>query len=271
MKRRSHEINPEDPSPIRISSHAAQPKVRIPVNVSDSRSNRGDDPKTSEFAFFTKLKKDAGKRFDSHSMQRVKNPTHKVNSSECCRGVGRFKSGGTRIVRNISKSSEGTNIAKSPLSVPKASPELESLLSIEKINSKDSRSPFPINNVTDINLDPSPSLVERAVNNLEVNLKNTFAEVEPIFSLEDWLEHHSDNKKPGGSCSDQTELFSRKRQKLLQWACNSFPEIEELHSKGVTEVLSLHRWRAIPNLSYFPALSPMFLPLNLIGFQQRRY
>ncbi|XP_039029467.1 uncharacterized protein LOC120163652 [Hibiscus syriacus] len=246
MKRRSHEINPEDPSPIRISSPAAQPKVRIPVNLPDSRSNRADGPKTSEFAFFKKLKKDAGKRFDSHSMQRVKNPTHKLNSSECCRGVGRFKTEATRIVRNISKSSEGTNIARncskdfrSPLPAAKASSELGSLLSIEKVNSKDSRSLLPINNVTDISLDPLPSLVDRAVSNSDVNLKNDFTAVEPIFSLEDWLEQHSDNKKPGGSYSDQTELFSKKRRKLFQWACNSFPEIEKLHTKGYDVISTL--------------------------------
>ncbi|GMI69255.1 hypothetical protein HRI_000594800 [Hibiscus trionum] len=248
MKRRSHEINPEDPSPIRISSPAAQPKVRSHEALSDSRSNLADGPKTSEFAFFKKLKKDAGKRFDSHSMQRVKNPPHKLNSSKCCRGVGRFKSEGTRIVRNISKSSEGTDIARnyskdfrSPSSAAKGSSESGSLRSIEKVNSKDSRSPFPINNVNvmDVNLDSFPSPVERAVNNSEVNLKNAFSAVEPIFSLEDWLEHHNDDKKPGGSYSDQTELFSRKRQKLLQWACNSLPEIEELHSKGYDVISTL--------------------------------
>ena len=49
-------------------------------------------PKTSEFAFFKKLKKDAGQRFDSHSTRREKNQSNKSNSSECCRLVGRFKS-----------------------------------------------------------------------------------------------------------------------------------------------------------------------------------
>ncbi|KAK8717913.1 hypothetical protein V6N13_045163 [Hibiscus sabdariffa] len=246
MKRRSHEINPEYPSPIPISSPAAQPNVRIPVTLPDSRSNQADGPKTSEFAFFKKLKKDAGKRFDSHSIQRVKNSPRKLNSSKCCRGVGRFKSEGTRIVRNISKSSEGTNIARnhskdfrSPVSAAKGSSELGSLSSIERVNSKDSRSLFPMNNVTNVNSDSFPSPVERAVNNSDVKLKNAFPAVEPMFSLEDWLDHHGNDKKPGGSDSDQTELFSKKRQKLLQWACNSYPEIEELHSKGYDVISTL--------------------------------
>ncbi|KAK8674400.1 hypothetical protein V6N13_112691 [Hibiscus sabdariffa] len=205
MKRRAHETNSGYPSPLQISSPAAQPKVRIPVTLSDSRSNQADGPKTSEFAFFKKLKKDAGKRFDSLSIQRVKNSPRKLNSSKCCRGVGRFKSEGTRIVRNISKSSEGTNIARnhskdfrSPVSAAKGSSELGSLLSIEKVNSKDSRSLFPMNNVMDVDSDSFPSPVGRAVNNSDVKLKNAFPAVEPMFSLEDWLDHHCNDKKPGG-------------------------------------------------------------------------
>ncbi|PPR90198.1 hypothetical protein GOBAR_AA30484 [Gossypium barbadense] len=195
MKRRYQDIDPEDPSPIPISSTAALPKVRSPVNLPDSLPNRADGPKTSEFAFFKKLKKDAGQRFDSHSMQRIKNQPHKWNSGECCRAVER-----TRTVRNISKSSKGTKITiNRPLPAGKASSkELGSRFSVEKVNSKDSRSPLPVNNVTLINFDSFPSPVDRAVNNSEVKLKNAFSAVEPIFSIEDWLKHHSDNKKPGG-------------------------------------------------------------------------
>ncbi|XP_022771385.1 uncharacterized protein LOC111314367 isoform X2 [Durio zibethinus] len=42
----------------------------------------------------------------------------------------------------------------------------------------------------------------------------------------------ADSKVMGWSQSDQEELFSRKRQKLSQWAHNSFPEIKELRSMG---------------------------------------
>ncbi|MBA0848040.1 hypothetical protein Goshw_027242 [Gossypium schwendimanii] len=242
MKRRYQDIDPEDPSPIPIPSTAAPPKVRSPVTLPDSRSNRADGPKTSEFAFFKKLKKDAGQRFDSHSMQRIKNQPHKWNSGECYRAVER-----TRTVRNISKSSEGTKITiNRPFPAGKASSnELGSRLSVEKVNSKDSRSPLPVNNVTLINFDSFPSPVDRAVNNSEVKLKNAFSAVEPIFSIEDWLQHHSDNKKPGGSHADEAELFSRKREKLLQWAHNSFPEIEELGSKGC-DVISVLLSRLFP-------------------------
>ncbi|TYH64148.1 hypothetical protein ES332_D07G245900v1 [Gossypium tomentosum] len=242
MKRRYQDIDPEDPSPIPISSTAAPPKVRSPVTLPDSRSNRADGPKTSEFAFFKKLKKDAGQRFDSHSMQRIKNQPHKWNSGEFYRAVER-----TRTVRNISKSSEGTKITiNCPSPAGKASSnELGSRLFVEKVNSKDSRSPLPVNNVTLINFDSFPSPVDRAVNNSEVKLKNAFSAVEPIFSIEDWLQHHSDNKKPGGSHADEAELFSRKREKLLQWAHNSFPEIEELGSKGC-DVISVLLSRLFP-------------------------
>ncbi|KAG4193151.1 hypothetical protein ERO13_A07G202550v2 [Gossypium hirsutum] len=212
MKRRYQDIDPEDPSPIPISSTAALPKVRSPVNLPDSLPNRADGPKTSEFAFFKKLKKDAGQRFDSHSMQRIKNQPHKWNSGECCRAVER-----TRTVRNISKSSKGTKITiNRPLPAGKASSkELGSRFSVEKVNSKDSRSPLPVNNVTLINFDSFPSPVDRAVNN-------------------------------SGSYADEAELFSRKREKLLQWAHNSFPEIEELGSKGC-DVISVLLSRLFPS------------------------
>nr|KJB10999.1 hypothetical protein B456_001G235700 [Gossypium raimondii]KJB11000.1 hypothetical protein B456_001G235700 [Gossypium raimondii] len=211
MKRRYQDIDPEDPSPIPISSTAAPPKVRSPVTLPDSRSNRADGPKTSEFAFFNKLKKDAGQRFDSHSMQRIKNQPHKWNSGEFYRAVER-----TRTVRNISKSSEGTKITiNCPSPAGKASSnELGSRLFVEKVNSKDSRSPLPVNNVTLINFDSFPSPVDRAVNN-------------------------------SGSHADEAELFSRKREKLLQWAHNSFPEIEELGSKGC-DVISVLLSRLFP-------------------------
>ncbi|XVF32278.1 hypothetical protein REPUB_Repub17cG0068000 [Reevesia pubescens] len=194
-----------------------------------------DGPKTSEYAFFKKLKKYAGQRFDSHSMQMEKYQPKKLNSSECYREVE-----GTKIVRNISKSSDETNITRNhskdfrlPLSVGNvSSKEMGLLLSNDNVGSKDSRSTLPINNVGHINFDSFLSPVDRAANNLEVRLKNDFSAFESIFSKKDWLEHDSKNKRPEGSQSDQAELFSRKRQKLRQWAHNSFPDIEELCSKG---------------------------------------
>ncbi|XWS36522.1 hypothetical protein CRYUN_Cryun20dG0092100 [Craigia yunnanensis] len=234
MKRRNHDIHPEDPSPIRTSFPEAL--------------HRDSGPKTSEYAFFKKLKKDAGQRFESRSMQREKNQPNKLNSGPCCRVVE-----GTKIRRNICKSSEGTNITRnsskdfrSPLSVGNvSSKELGSLLSIKNVSSKDSRSLLPINNVTHINFDSFLSPVDRAANNSEVNLKNTFSAFESICSIENWMEHDSDNKRLGGSQSDQVELFSRKRQKLRQWAHNSFPEIEELCSKGY-DLISMLRSRLLP-------------------------
>ncbi|XP_022728408.1 uncharacterized protein LOC111283972 [Durio zibethinus] len=248
MKRRIQDTHPENPSPIRISFPEALDRGRSHVTQRDPQSNRDDGPKTSEYAFFKKLKKDAGQRFDSHSMQREKNQPNKLNSSEC-RGVEE----GTKIVRNISKSSEVTNITRncykefrSPLSVANiSSKELGSLLSIKIVGSKDSRSPLPINNVTRINFDSFLPPVDGAANNSEVNLKNAFSTFESICSIEDWLEHDSNNKRLGGSQSDQVDLFSRKRQKLRQWAHNSFPEIEELFSKGY-DLISMLLSRLLP-------------------------
>ncbi|XVF21460.1 hypothetical protein REPUB_Repub12eG0092100 [Reevesia pubescens] len=248
MKRRNHDIHPEDPSPIRTSFPEPLHRGRSTVTRPDSQSNRADCPKTSEFAFFKKLKKDAGQRFDSHSMEREKNQPNKLNSSECCRVIE-----GTKIVRNISKSSEGTNSTRnsskdfrSPLSVVNiSSKEFGSLFSIENLSSKDPRSMLPRNNVTHINFDSFLLPVDREANNSEVNLKNAFSSFESIFSIEDWSQHDSMNKRPGGSQSDQEELFSRKRQKLLQWAHNSFPEMVELCSKGY-DLISMLLNRLLP-------------------------
>ncbi|KAK6238985.1 hypothetical protein QUC31_004454 [Theobroma cacao] len=218
MKRRNHDINTE--SPIRTSFPAALHRVHSAVTRPDSRSNRADGPKTSEYAFFKKLKKDAGQKFDSHSMRREKNQSNKLNSIECREVVE-----GTKIVRNISKSSEGTNIItscskdfRSPLSVRNvSSKELRSLLSSQHASSKDSGSSLPVNNVKCINFASFLSPVYGAANN---------------WGME-------------GSRSDQVELFSKKRQKLHQWAHNSSPEMEELCSEGY-DLISMILSRLLP-------------------------
>ncbi|XP_021281289.1 uncharacterized protein LOC110414426 isoform X2 [Herrania umbratica] len=205
MKRRNRDTNTEPP--IRTSFPAALHRVHSATTRPDSRSNRADGPKTSEYAFFKKLKKDAGQKYDSHSMRREKNQSNKLNSTEHREVVE-----GTNIVRNISRSSEGTNIIttrskdfRSPLSVRNvSSKELRSLLSSQHVSSKDSGSSLPVNNVTCVNFDSFLSPVDGAAN--------------------DWGME--------GSQSDQVELFSKKRQKLHQWAHNSSPEMEELCSKG---------------------------------------
>ncbi|XVF81107.1 hypothetical protein PTKIN_Ptkin15bG0130000 [Pterospermum kingtungense] len=246
MKRRNQDVHPEDPSPIRTSFPEAVHRGRSPVIRPDLQSNRDDGPKTSEFAFFKKLKKDAGRRFGSNSMQREKIQPNKLNSSECC-GVAE----GTKIVRNFSKSFEGTNITRNrskdlrpPLSVGKvSSKELGSLFSAKNVGSNDSRSPLPIKNVTQINFDSFLSPDDRAANNSD--LKNNFSALESICRKEDWLEDDSDKKRPGGSQSNQGELFSRKRQKLLQLAHNSFPEIEKLCANGY-DLISMLLSRLLP-------------------------
>ncbi|XVE78030.1 hypothetical protein DITRI_Ditri13aG0111500 [Diplodiscus trichospermus] len=299
MKRRSHDIHPEDPSPIRTSFPEAlhRDRGRSPVTRLDSRTIRDDGPKTSEYAFFKKMKKDAGQIIDSQLIQREKNQLNKLNTSECCRVVE-----GTKMIRNISKPSEGTNITRncsrdfrSPLSVRNVSSKELSQLSIKNVSSKSSRSPLH-NNVTHINLDSFLTPFGRAANNsvptepkvvklflqvtgvlaflTEVNVKNTFSAIESMCSIEYWLEIDGDKQRLGvllsnqncpfafasladwlTSCfdlgisnwsqSDQVGLFSRKREKLRQWAHNSFPEIEELCPKGY-DLISILLSRLLP-------------------------
>ncbi|XWS31335.1 hypothetical protein CRYUN_Cryun23aG0068000 [Craigia yunnanensis] len=260
MKRRYHDFNPEDPSPIPTSSPAAAlPNVWSPLMAL----------KLMSFTFFKKLKKDGGQRIYSHSMRREKNQSNKLNSSELCRVVE-----WTKIVRNISKSSEGTNITRncskdfrSPLSVGNvSSKELGSLLAVENVSSKDLRTTCASIIVVLTNH------LHQVMSEFEINLKNAFSAFESIFNIEDWLEHDINNKKPGGSQSDQAELFPRKRQKLRQWVHNSFPEIEELCSKGydlISMLLSwLLPWSNEKKDCSFNFLYDMTYFLNLIAFKK---
>ena len=49
-------------------------------------SGADNDPKTSEYAFFKKLKKDAGLRFHSRPLQKDDSQPKKTIPSEYCRG-----------------------------------------------------------------------------------------------------------------------------------------------------------------------------------------
>nr|XP_023873623.1 uncharacterized protein LOC111986220 isoform X3 [Quercus suber]XP_023873624.1 uncharacterized protein LOC111986220 isoform X3 [Quercus suber] len=46
-------------------------------------SPRSDDPKTSEFAFFKKLKENAGHKYQSHTLHREENQSKKFKISDC--------------------------------------------------------------------------------------------------------------------------------------------------------------------------------------------
>lgn len=65
-------------------------QLRLGIEVWDSNkliSNAADDdPKTSEYAFFKKLKEDASHRFHSHALHQDKNRSSNLKPNDCFRG-----------------------------------------------------------------------------------------------------------------------------------------------------------------------------------------
>ncbi|OMP06388.1 hypothetical protein COLO4_08165 [Corchorus olitorius] len=248
-RRRNHDANPNESSSMPTSFPAAPLIVRSPETRFNSRSNQAAVPKTSEFAFFKKLKKHASERFDCQPIQREESQSKKLNSSK----FGKVEEGTKMLVKTFVTPSEETNINKNcsedfgfPLSIGKfSSKELGSVLSMENVMSMDSRLPLHVNHVTRHDCDPVLSPFGRAANNTEASLNKAFSAFESPCHIEDFLDHDSDSKRPRvikivlvplhlskPAESDQVGLFSGKRQKLRQLAHNSFPEIEELCSKG---------------------------------------
>ncbi|KAG8640281.1 hypothetical protein MANES_13G042500v8 [Manihot esculenta] len=101
MKRKSSQINTEHPSPIRSSfprgigckesvrftdldNDELQESTSVPLQRNYApRSD--DDPKTSEYAFFKKLKEDASHRFHSHALHQDKNRSSNLKPNDCFR------------------------------------------------------------------------------------------------------------------------------------------------------------------------------------------
>ncbi|OMO97840.1 hypothetical protein CCACVL1_04432, partial [Corchorus capsularis] len=168
-RRRNHDANPNESSSIPTSFPAAPHIVRSAETRLNSRSNQAAVPKTSELAFFKKLKKHAGERFDCQPIQREESQSKKFNSSK----FGEVEEGTKMLVRTFVRPTEETNINKNccedfglPLSVGKfSSKELGSVLSMETVMSMDSRLPLPVNHVAHHDCDPVLSPFGRAESN----------------------------------------------------------------------------------------------------------
>ncbi|GKU86161.1 hypothetical protein SLEP1_g723 [Rubroshorea leprosula] len=231
MKPRNHQFSSRDPSPITIPStldfHGVATDSRANkdssrkkrpnsadvyggnpsgFNIDDSLPRRGTygsksiGPKTSEYAFFKKLKTDSSHKFQSLSINKEEYRLKKSSSSKC-------RGDGNSTVRNdISNYAEGTNIFRS--------------------SSRDFRPTSPMENFTCMDFDPFLSPVERAAKNSKVTMNKAFSPLEDTCSIEKWIGKDCDDREP-------RDIFSRKRQKLRQWVADcSFPDIDELCSKG---------------------------------------
>ncbi|XP_030925660.1 uncharacterized protein LOC115952620 isoform X2 [Quercus lobata] len=57
-----------------------------PTALEGRQSPRSDDPKTSEFAFFKKLKENTGRKYESHTLHKEENQSKKFRISDCAGG-----------------------------------------------------------------------------------------------------------------------------------------------------------------------------------------
>ncbi|KAJ7977129.1 Protein trichome birefringence-like [Quillaja saponaria] len=172
-----------------------------------NEGTRYNEPKTSEYAFFKKLKGDAGQRCHSHSLYKEAYLSKKPESSDCSRER-------TNIFRSNSKEDAGQRILSRSLykeaylsKKPESSDFSRERKNIIKSNCKDFRSPAFNDNVTSVNFDTFLSPFGDASKNGGV--------------------HHK------GTQHEHAEVFSRKRQKLRQLVADaSFQDIDETYSKG---------------------------------------
>ncbi|GLU07850.1 hypothetical protein SLE2022_247900 [Rubroshorea leprosula] len=186
MKPRNHQFSSRDPSPITIPStldfHGLATDSRAKkdssrkkrpssadvyggnpsgFNIDDSLPRRGTygsksiGPKTSEFAFFKKLKTNSSQKFQSLSINKEEYRLKKSSSSKC-RG-------------------EGTNILRS--------------------SSRDFRPTSPMENFTCMDFDPFLSPVERAAKNSKFTMNKAFSPLEDTCSTEKWIGKDCDDRE----------------------------------------------------------------------------
>ncbi|PON37154.1 hypothetical protein PanWU01x14_322750 [Parasponia andersonii] len=188
-------------------------RVRFSDNDVDSAINfqpqRSDEAKTSEFAFFKKLKEDAGQRFTSRLAHNESNQTDDFKSMDTSR--------------------ENINVVNSSCK--------------EKI-----RSSSLIANATPLQcISFHPPLVSAGTrNNSDVCMNKTSSTVEDVKQKRNDMEEYSHALRPEGTQYRHAEVFNRKRQKLRRWVTNvSFAEIDGLCSKG-SDIVPVLLNRLIP-------------------------
>ncbi|KAK2648857.1 hypothetical protein Ddye_016346 [Dipteronia dyeriana] len=188
MKRKISRTNHIDPSPIRSSEN-------------QFNAAKGDEAKTSEYAFFKKLKTNASHRFYSR-------PSHTdPNQFKSCDSPRERSS----RIKNSSK--ELRLLAEDVTHV-----NHDIFLSSVGIKFKQIRSASNSNLLVLL---------------LEVDLKRASTTFGHICSTRRNMEEYNKTLRPKGTQNQHQDLFSTKRQKLHQWVADiSFPEIKEFCSKG---------------------------------------
>ncbi|RVW53701.1 hypothetical protein CK203_068955 [Vitis vinifera] len=240
------------------------------IPIGGTQGTRCDDPKTSEYAYFNKLKKDASKSFcplpeEDDQLKKFKSLTVvEVGSSSnasslLCRRYTIMLLDCYVETKNMVKDS--SKDLKSSLQIKEFTPvNFNSFLSPHGGASKNSGmhcirafknilnttlvikwlnsflSPFGgASKNSDMALYPSPDEVPNPVEHVrsvDVDLKGASTLLGDTCSiLKNTGECSNASKTRGTQCIDE-EAFSRKRQKLRQWVDTSFPEIDALYSKG---------------------------------------
>ncbi|KAK9281449.1 hypothetical protein L1049_004351 [Liquidambar formosana] len=231
------ETNPSDPSHIRNSSLRGFHGVRSSENQFGPTTSRGtadvsrgkrvrfadpetdcpltNGPKTSEYAFFKKLKKDAGQTVHSYPLQKEGSQVEKFESSD---RTGEMTNMVRHSFKNLKSSVLVENVTPitvdlfpSPLS---SSSKNSGMNNMVKHNIKNHMSPLLIEKAKPINFDPYSSPLGGPA-------KNT------------------------GSRYWHEEVFSTRRQRLRQWIAETSPGIDELCSKGY-DLVSILLGRLFP-------------------------
>ncbi|KAM6564993.1 hypothetical protein CsatB_024991 [Cannabis sativa] len=162
----------------------------------NSKAPRSEEVKTSEFAFFKKLKEDASKTFASSLARNVLNQTNNFNSK---------------------------NASKENINIPNNSCK-------EKVNtSLLVENPTPLQAVSF----HSPFGSTGTRRNSDVHKKNACSTLEDILWKQKDMEEYGPNSRSDGIQCRHADTFNRKREKLRRWLTDvSFPEIDGLCSKG---------------------------------------
>ncbi|XP_059660216.1 uncharacterized protein LOC132306711 isoform X2 [Cornus florida] len=183
-----------------------------PIHYEAAQAPSSDAPKTSEYAFFKKLKKDAG---CDHSYQLRKEDTqlNHFESSEIT-NMSKSSCGDLRSSLLFEKVGPVNNyLFLSPLAGASKNSEVTNVV---KDRLKDIRSPLLVRKVSSVNHDLLFSPLGGASKNSETQ-----------YSVE--------------------EIFSKRRERLLQWVAEtSLPEVDKLSAKGC-DLVSVLLSRLFPN------------------------
>ncbi|KAH7517479.1 hypothetical protein FEM48_Zijuj09G0069200 [Ziziphus jujuba var. spinosa] len=171
-----------------------------------------DGAKTSEYAFFKKLKKDAGHELGSHPLN---NDSKQIQA---------------KTLKSVSCFGERTKI-------------------VDDSCNKGIKYSFPVEKATPVNFYSFDSSLGNALKNSDVIMEKGWTKSDHLHRIHEDMEEDNNALKPDGTKYRHAETFIRKRQKLCQWvAATSYPDMDGIYSKGYN-IISALLGRLVPKSS----------------------